>query len=165
MLSFKRYVPVTLTIVAAILLQGILLYADQKDSPQKAVIEFSKAYFMLNECMADRICDANKTIGDTEAVAYYLSLAADKAKQRGFSINYMKTSLYHIKTKTIRMDNETAEIQITGMRRFAMNPLYALVAQVFGFSKPQAVDEIITVKNENGRWKVCGNPLGLPLAI
>jgi len=77
----------------------------------------------------------------------------------------MKTSLYHIKTKTIRMDKNTAEIQLTGMRRFAMNPLYALVAQVFGFSKPQAVDRIMTVKNENGRWKVCGNPLNLSFAI
>ena len=165
MLPFKRYTPIALTIVAAVLLQMVFVYADRQDSPHRAVLEFSKAYFMLSECMADRLCEAHKTIGDTDAVEYYLSLAAHQARQRGFSLNYMRTRLYDIKTKAIRMDNDTAEVQLSGKRRFAMNPLYALVAQIFGFSKPQVVDKIITVKNENGQWKVCGNPLDLPSII
>jgi len=62
MLPFKRYFPIALTIAGAVVLQLVFIYADLQDSPQKAVIEFSKAYFMLNECMADRICEAHKTI-------------------------------------------------------------------------------------------------------
>ncbi len=162
MVQYKRFTPLVLTLLAAVIFQMILVVADRHDTPTRAAIEFSKAYFMLNPSMAGRLCQDLQTIGDMDAVQYYRYSIAQQAKERGFSLSYMKTRLYDIKTKTLKRDETSAEVQLLGKRRFAMNPLYAIVAQVFGFSKPQTVEAIIPVRNENGRWKVCGNPFDLP---
>jgi len=161
MAQFKRFTPLVLSIAAAIVIQLIFVAVDRRDTPNKAVIEFSKAYFMLSPCMADRLCKDQQTVGDVDAVAYYLSRVAHRAEKRGFSSDFMKTKLYHVKTTTLKRDETTAEIHLHGMRRFAMNPLYDLVSRLFGFSKPQVVDVVVTVRKEEGQWKVCGEPFGL----
>ncbi|MBW1695327.1 MAG: hypothetical protein JRH18_08405 [Deltaproteobacteria bacterium] len=161
MAPLKRYTTLAVTILAAIIVQLILISADRRDTPTKAVIEFSKAFFMFKPSMAERLCEDLHTIGGMNAVEYFLSVIAGEARERGFGLGYMKTRLYDVKTKTLKKDDKSAEVQLVGKRRFAMNPLYALVAQIFGFSKPQKVETIITVRNENGRWKVCDNPLEL----
>jgi hypothetical protein len=165
MAQLKRFTPFALAILAAIILQLIFIVMDRRDTPDRAVIEFSKAYFMLSPSMTERLCTDLQRIGDMDTVGYYRYLVAEEAEERGFRLNFMKTKLYDIKTKTLKMDDTSAEVQLSGKRRFAMNPLYAMVAQLFGFSKPQRVEEIIRVKNENGRWKVCGQPFDLPTKI
>jgi hypothetical protein len=156
--QYRRFTPLVLTLLAAIVFQMILVVADRHDTPARAAVEFSKAFFMLSPTMSSRLCEDLQTIEDMDAAQYYRYAIAQQAQERGFRLEYMKTRLYDIKTKILKRDDTSAEVQLIGKRRFAMNPLYAIVGQVFGFSKPQTVEAIIPVRNENGRWKVCGNP-------
>ena len=160
--QFNRLKPFALAILAGLILQIILVFADCKDSPSRAVIDFSKAYFMLNPKMADRLCEERRTMDDVKVVDYYLDRLATTAKKRGFGLDYMKNRLYHVKTETLQMDDTTAQVRLTGTRRFAMNPLYAVVGQIFGFTKSHPVDEVLTLVKESDRWKICGNPFRLP---
>ena len=163
--QFKRFAPIALSVFAALILQVIFVFADCNDTPNRAVIEFSKAYFMLNPTMAERLCADRKMIGDIDTVNHYLHLVSQDARERGFRLGFMKNRLYHIKTKTLRVDDTSAEVHLKGRKRFAMNPLYALVAQIFGFSESHEVDQTLSLVKEGGSWKVCGGAFELPLEI
>ncbi|HIJ56077.1 MAG TPA: hypothetical protein HPQ03_08120 [Deltaproteobacteria bacterium] len=163
--QFRRFAPIAFSVLAALILQAIFVFADCKDTPDRAVVEFSKDYFMLNPTMAERLCADRKKIGDTDTVNHYLHIVSQKAQARGFRLEFMKNRLYNIKTKTLRMDDTSAEVQLRGRKRFAMNPLYATVAQIFGFSKSQEVDQTLSLVKEEGSWKVCDGLFDLPLEI
>jgi|GEM_PF-215336 hypothetical protein len=158
MSRYRLYAPLALGLLIGIVFQAIVIAGDCRETPNDAVISFSKDYFMLNPAMADRLCQESKRVGDIDLVAYYLDTVAKAAKERGYGRDYMKNRLYHIRTTTLRKDDTSADIRLTGFRRFGMNPLFAIVGQVFGFTEPTHVDEVITVVKEGNRWKVCGSP-------
>jgi len=163
--QFRRFAPIALSVLAALILQAIFVFADCKDTPGRAAIEFSKAYFMLNPIMTERLCADRKMVGDIDTVNHYIHIVSQKAGARGFRLEFMKNRLYNIKTKTLRMDDTSAEVHLKGRKRFAMNPLYAIVAQIFGFSKSHEVDQTLSLVKKDGSWKVCGGLFDLPLEI
>lgn len=163
--QFKRFTPIAISVFAALILQAIFIFADCKDTPGRAVTEFSEAYFMLNSSMAERLCADRKIIGNIQTVDHYLHLVSQKAGARGFRPEFMKNRLYDIKTTTLRMDDTSAEVRLRGRKRFAMNPLYALVGQIFGFTQSHEVDQTISLVKEEGSWKVCDGLFDLPLEI
>ena len=165
MAQFRRFSPIALSVLAALILQAIFVFADSKDTPGMAAIEFSKAYFMLNPTMADRLCADRKMIGDIDTVNHYIHIVSQKAGARGFRLEFMKNRLYNIKTKTLRIDDTSAEVRLKGRKRFAMNPLYAIVAQIFGLSKSHEVDQTLSLVKKDGSWKVCGGLFDLPIEI
>jgi len=155
---YRQAVPVALAIAIFIVLQALLILGDRKDTPGDAVIAFSKAYFMLDPSMGKWLCSASRTIGGVDGVAYHLAWVDQQARERGFSAEYMKNRLDHIRVYTLQQDEKTAKVRLTAMRRFAMNPLYALVGQIFGFTRAHEVEETLTVVKEGNRWKVCEAP-------
>jgi hypothetical protein len=165
MLRYRLYAPLAVGLLIGIVLQLILIVGDARKTPNDAVISFSKAYFMQNPSMVDWLCEERKMFGDIDLVAYHLTTIAHEAKERGYSRDYMKNRLYHIRTTLLRQDDETAEVRITGRRRFAMNPLYDLIGQLFGFTEARSVEAVLTVVKEDGRWKVCGSPFRFPTEI
>jgi len=165
MAQFRRFSPIALSVLGALILQAIFVFADCKDTPGMAAIEFSKAYFMLNPTMTERLCADRKMVGDIDTVNHYIHIVSQKAGARGFRLEFMKNRLYNIKTKTLRMDDTSAEVHLTGRKRFAMNPLYAIVAQIFGFSKSHEVDQTLSLVKKDGSWKVCGGLFDLPIEI
>jgi hypothetical protein len=144
------------------LVQVLFSLADQKDTPNKAVVEFSKAYFQLDRSMADRICKKQLTADDVDIVDQYLYLASKEANERGFDINFLKNKLYHIETQTLSKNDTTAKIRITGKTRVAINPVYPVVAKLFNIGATQEVEETFNVIKEDSKWKVCGNLFSLP---
>jgi hypothetical protein len=165
MAQFRRFSPIALSVLGALILQAIFVFADCKDTPGMTAIEFSKAYFMLNPTMTERLCADRKMVGDIDTVNHYIHIVSQKAGARGFRLEFMKNRLYNIKTKTLRMDDTSAEVHLTGRKRFAMNPLYAIVAQIFGFSKSHEVDQTLSLVKKDGSWKVCGGLFDLPIEI
>ena len=75
----------------------------------------------------------------------------------------MKNRLYHIQTQTISKKENEAQIRITGKIRVSINPVYAIVANLFNIGATHEVDDIINVIKEDGKWKVCGNLFSLPV--
>jgi len=135
--------------------------ADAKDSPNKAVVEFSKSYFMLDKSMTKRICKKLLASDDTNVVDEYLYSVAKTARERGFDINFLKNKLYHIQTETISKNDTKAAIRITGKIRVAINSVYPVIAKIFNIGSTHEVDEIIHVIKEDGKWKVCGKLFSL----
>jgi hypothetical protein len=162
MIQLSRSVGIILVLIVGFLVQLLFSLADLRDTPNKAVVEFSKAYFQLDRSMADRICKKQLTTDPVDIVDQYLYLAAKEANERGFDINFMKSKLYHIETETLSKNDTTAKIRITGKKRVAVNPVYPIVAQLFNIGATHEVDETFNVIKEDSEWKVCGNLLSLP---
>ena len=162
MIQLSRSVGIILVLIVGFLVQFLFSLADLRDTPNKAVVEFSKAYFQLDRSMADRICKKQLTTDPVDIVDQYLYLAAKEANERGFDINFMKSKLYHIETETLSKNDTTAKIRITGKKRVAINHVYPIVAQLFNIGATHEVDETFNVIKEDSEWKVCGNLLSLP---
>ena len=161
MVQLSRSAGIILVLIIGFVVQLIFSVADSIDTPNKAVVKFSKAYFELDKSMTERICKKELASGDVDVVDEYLYLAAKTARERGFEINFLKNKLYHIETETISKSNNEAQIRITGKIRVAINPVYPVVAKLFNIGSTHDVDEIIRVIKEDGQWKVCGKLFSL----
>ena len=148
---------IALVIVLGFALQGIFAWADSKDTPYRAVVEFSKAYFTLDGSMADRLCEEQQFVDDVDVVEQYIHQAAESVKQRGFGKNFAKSKLSHIETHTEFKGDDQAVVTFEAVRRVAINPVYANVATVFDLNATYPVEAEINVIKENGKWKVCQN--------
>ncbi|MBW1608101.1 MAG: hypothetical protein JRF45_10395 [Deltaproteobacteria bacterium] len=162
MIQLSRSVGIILVLIVGFLVQVLFSLADQRDTPNKAVVEFSKAYFQLDRSMADRICQKQLTTDDVDIVDQHLYLAAKEANERGFDINFIKNKLYHIETETLSKNDTTAKIRITGKTRVAINHVYPIVAQLFNIGATHEVNQTFNVIKEDNQWKVCGNLFSLP---
>lgn len=156
MAHLSRSAGIILVIIVGIVVQLIFSMSDARDTPSKAVVEFSKAYFNLDKSMAKRICKKELVSKDGNVVDQYLYDVAQTAKERGFNIDFLKHKLYHIETETISKTKNDAQIRITGKIRVAINSVYPVIAQLFNIGSTRKVDQIIHVIKENGQWKVCG---------
>ena len=162
MIQLSRSVGIILVLIVGFLVQVLFSLADQRDTPNKAVVEFSKAYFQLDRSMADRICQKQLTTDDVDIVDQHLYLAAKEANERGFDINFIKNKLYHIETETLSKNDTTAKIRITGKTRVAINHVYPIVAQLFNIGATHEVNQTFNVIKEDSQWKVSGNLFSLP---
>lgn len=156
-------IPILLAVVVGLIFQASFLGVESKDSPQKAVVEFAKAYFKLDPSMAERICDEMKTIDDVDVVDQYIYQKTREGQERGLGKNYMKTKLYHIDTHTVSVAADSAQIRLTGKKRKSINPVYAIVAQIFMIGDAHEIEATFNVVKEDGRWKVCANPLNISI--
>ena len=163
MVRLSKTAGIILVLVLGFLVQSIFSFADHIDSPSKAVVQFSKAYFKLDKSMAKRICKKRLASENVDVIDQYIHLAAKEAKERGFGINFMKNKLYDIETETISQKDNEAQVWITGKIRVSINPGYTIVAKLFNIGATHEVDEIINVIKEDGKWKVCGNLFSLPV--
>ncbi len=157
----NKYIPIAAVIIVAFILQIVLIAADDHESPGKAAVEFSKAYFKLNKAMEKRLCSAITEDGESDVVGDYLYRVTDQANSEGFDGSWMKMVLSHIETETQMMDDNVAEVRINCNRRRAVNPVFALVAKIFSLGETYKVEETLTLVKEDDRWKVCGEPFAL----
>jgi len=157
----SKLATIAAVIVVAFILQVVLIVADHHESPGKAAVEFSKAYFKLNKAMEKRLCREITEEGESDVVSDYLNRVADQAKSEGYDVSWMKMALSHIETETQMVDDNVAEVRINCNRRRAVNPVFALVAKLFSLGETYKVEETLTLVKEDGLWKVCGEPFGL----
>ncbi len=148
-----KIVTVTLIFLLSLFLQVMFGFADVRDTPNKAVAEFAKAYFCFDKAMTDRLCEEAKTADDTDVVGRYIYRAEKEAGERGYSLFYMKESLYHVETHLLNETPTSAEVRLVCQTK---PPL-----QSFFTKKRGEVDETLSLKKENGVWKVCGRPFSL----
>ena len=159
--SDGKFFTIAAVIIVALILQVLLMTAGHQDTPGKAAVEFSKAYFKLSKAMKQRLCNEITDEFGSDVVADYLYRVADQAKTEGFKDSWMTMVLFNIKTETEMVDQNIAEVRINCSSRRAVNPLYALVAKIFCLGQTYKVEETLTLVKENGLWKVCGEPFEL----
>lgn len=159
--SGSRFLTFTSIIMLGLILQVVLAVADQRDSPEKAALEFAEAYFWLDPAMSNRLC--KDLVGDAEsnAAQNYLQRIDQEARSLGYEVNYMKQGLYHIDLKTTLKDADSATVAIKGERRRTINPVFGLVARWFFVGETHPVETTLDLVKEDGAWKVCGKPFRL----
>ena len=145
----------TMVFLLAIFFQVIFVFADTRDTPGKAAVEFARMYYQLDSAMATRLCDELALDEENKVVASYIQSTTKQAKERGYDISYMKNSLFNVKTHTLKMNSSSAEIRITGDMKKGINPLFAYVGKLFFLGKTTPLDQTVNVIKEGGKWKVC----------
>ncbi|NNG00443.1 MAG: hypothetical protein HKM93_13740 [Desulfobacteraceae bacterium] len=148
-----------IVILLGIFLQIFLIQADSMDSPSRAVIEFSKAYFTFDTDMSDRLC--SRILENEDVIGDYIYNAGQEASAKGYDIGFLKQSLSHIHTEIVEPDDTSVRIHLTAKRRTGINPAFTWVATLFRLGQTHEVDEYIDVVQEDGQWKVCGSPFSL----
>ena len=149
-------------IVVFVILQAILISVGEVDNPAEAAVDFTKAYYMLDgAAMSKLLCNELAEDEEADVVGTYLNSVAVRARSMGFSQNYMRSQLSHIKTEIQMADETSATVRITGERLRSINPVYAIVGRLFFLIKSHKVDKTLNLVKEDGRWKVCGQPFSL----
>ena len=161
MVGNSKIPKIAAVIFVAFILQIVLILADRHESPGKAAVDFSKAYFKLSTDIGEHLCSEITEDGASDVVDDYLARVADQARSEGFHVSWMKMALSHIETEIQMMEDNVAEVRISGTRRRAVNPVFALVAKIFSLGETHHVEETLTLVKENNHWKVCGEPFGL----
>ena len=158
----KSIIPkIVIVIIAAFILQIVLVTTDHHESPGTAAVDFSKAYFKLNKDMEKHLCNEITEDGESDVVDDYINRVADQARLEGFDASWMKMALLHIETETQMVEDNVAEVHINCLRRRAVNPVFALVAKIFNLGETYKVEETLTLVKEDDVWKVCGEPFAL----
>ena len=159
--SGSRFLTIASVVIVAVILQGIFIVADRKETPDKAAVEFAQAYFMLDKSMANYLCSDLKGDEENDVVGDYIYRVADEARTSGFAPSYMRSRLIEIETNTRMINADTAEVRITAESEREINPVYVLVGRVFRLIEAHPVHATLTVIKEKGHWKVCGQPFTL----
>ncbi|MFC1858504.1 hypothetical protein ACFL9U_10850 [Thermodesulfobacteriota bacterium] len=150
---------ILLAIFIGLAIQAIYLGLESKDTPSKAVVEFAKAYYMLDHDMANRLCNELRSDEDADDVDQFVYRAAVEGNKRGFNQCFMRGKLYHIETRTTPEGDDKALVHFTAKRLTAINPVYAIVAQIFKIAETRDIDKEFNVVLEDGLWKVCDRDL------
>jgi hypothetical protein len=151
-----------LTLLLAMFLQVAFVFADGSETPSRAAVEVSKAYFRLDPAMADLICEQRRVVDDVDMVERYLDQMQQEAAARGFDLRMMKKGLYHIETEVLSSSEEEARVQVSGVLRTRINPVYAWVAGLFHLGETVPVEKVVDLVKEDGQWKACGGLLSPP---
>ena len=159
--SGSKIIVLAAVVIVAFILQFALIGADRNETPGTVAVDFSKAYFNLDADMADLICSEMAGDEDADVVDDYIQRVAAEARAEGFEPSWKKMALAHIELETEMVDENTAQIQITGERRRSPNPVFGAVAKIFCLGDTHQVEETLTVVKEDDGWKVCGQPFSL----
>ena len=156
----NRYVMIGVVVFIGIVFQLLLYFADQRDTPTKVAVRFTEAYLKLDDSMSQWLCQKyNDKEADGNMTSRYLEYAAREARERGLSINIMRSKLYNLKTKIVSLEKDNALIRITGDKKVYVNPVYATVAHIFDLGQTDQFNEVVNVVKENDQWKVCQDML------
>lgn len=159
--SGGKFLTFTSIVILAVILQGLLIIGETRETPEKAAIEFARAYFWLDPAMADRLCSALAPTDGTGPIQAHLQRIGDEARSMGYGLDYMKQELYQIETRTLRQEGRQAEVRLTAVRKRAINPVFGAVGEAFGLTTPHRLDATLQLLQEDGRWKICGRPFAL----
>jgi hypothetical protein len=152
-----------LVVILAVCFQVVFVFADCRQTATGTAIDFSKAYFLLDDDLEKYLC--SDLAGDEEMspAAAYLQAKTDEARERGFGLGMVRQTIYHVKAKTLSQDGESATIHLHGLRRTCIHPVFSWVAKLFRIGQTHEFEETLELTKEDGRWKVCGSPYGLSL--
>ncbi len=151
-----KYLGLLVVILIGLGTTALLYAADSKDSPRKAVLEFTKAYFNYDVSMADRICNDSIIVDEMNVVNEYIARARDNAEESGFTLFYQKNKLYNIEIhEDINMKNGKGTVSMDFERKAPLRSFFTDEELI----EEKAEFEVVRV---DGTWKVCGDLFDLP---
>jgi len=121
----------------------------QNDSPEKVVKNFAKAYFMLDNSMAQYLAkDAVNKIDP------YLEKKATEARNRGYKISFLQKFPTRMNIKIINMNDSSATVEFDAITIRNINPVFRIIGSALDLLEQYKVHDIITLVKENQEWKI-----------
>ena len=149
----KKIITIALVVLLGVFLQVAFIFADIRDTPNKAVTEFVNAYVTFDRSMADRLCGDTLTVDGVDIVDAYIYKAKLEAKERGYSLWYLKDCLFHPETHTVSMEADKARIAFHALRKRTLRNFFT--------KEKKNIEAVFNLVLEDGKWKICGNPFDL----
>ena len=143
-------------VVLGLCIQLALAFADLKETPSEAAINFLQAYYKLDPDLSDRVCEDQKVIDDVDVVDAYLYAKTSEAAQMGFGKGWKQHKLGQIEIEALAIDEKSASFQVSAQAHMEINPLFSWVAGLFRIGESHPVENKVDLILEDGRWKVCG---------
>ncbi|HHP7234521.1 MAG TPA: hypothetical protein ACFCUC_07820 [Desulfobacterales bacterium] len=160
----ERFFTIVTVLAIALIVQLALGYMAQRENPAEIAVEFTRAYFDLDPAMAEYLCSDFTSDEATDPVQAHIHQVADQAREVGFDLNYMRHRLFSVHTEILSLSEDEALVRITAQRKRNINPVYTLIARLFFLGDTEHVDETLKLIQEDGHWKVCGEPFSLSAA-
>ncbi len=157
MSKFRDLTTIALTVFGAVILQLLFVSAELKETPDRAAVAFAKAYYGLDVSMENRIC--TEILGAGDPVGDLIHRASVEADQRGYSLGYMKSQLFHIRSAIIEHDQDSAQIALAFERKKAIHPVFAYFAKMWKIGDTHHEEMVIDLILEDGKWKVCNGEI------
>ena len=148
--KYKSAISIALVILLGIALQVVFVFAETKDTPNKAAVEFAEAYFKFDPAMKYMLCSKLCDDQEQDYVAIYIHESSMRARDLGYNLSYLKTGLKDIMTTTLARDENSATIEFKAKSKYALRTF-------FTGDKFEVHHKFDLIK-EDGKWKVCGNP-------
>ena len=145
--------------------QVSFVLVDNKQTATGTAIDFSKAYFLLDDDMEKYICSELAGEEDESVVVSYLQTMNDEARARGFGTGMVRQTIDHVETETLAQDSESATIHLKGQNRTCIHPVFAYVAKLFRLGQTYTFEATLELVKEDGMWKVCGDPYDLSTGV
>lgn len=157
----KQLIIIGAVLLAGIVLQLVLIFAESKDTPSKAAVGFATEYYNLSPSMTDYLCSELAEQRDAGMVQDYINQVADQARQSGFELSYMRKRLFSVHTEILSQTESAAEVRITAKAKRNINPAFTIIAKLFFIGETYPIDETLNLIREEGKWKVCGQVFDL----
>ena len=115
---------ITLTLLCAIFLQVIFVFAQNAETPSKAVAEFAHRYYGLDPAMKERICSELLENSEINPVDQTIYAAHHEASQRGLSLWMIRNSLAHVNTQLLEKEGDTARVKLEAERKNSLRKFF-----------------------------------------
>ena len=151
---FRNLIPLVLVVLLGILVQVVLVAADTKETPAKAAVAFTKAFYKLSPAVTERMC--GDLLADENPTDEVFHQAVMDAQARGFSASYPRMQLFHLQAAVLAQDEASAQVRLTCSMKRAIHPAFAYFLKIMDMGETYHLDEVVDLVNEDGKWKVCG---------
>ncbi len=165
----NTWAPLVLVVILGVLVQLVLIAGSMKKTPYRSAEAFAKAYFRLDPAaMADELCNhgiVKTKAADVNIVKAYLDRVYDEAHSDGYALERMRRSFSDARTESSYTGADCATLQISGLVRTDINPVFGWVGWLFSLTPPTPVSATLQLVKKNGQWKVCGQPFGMTVPV
>ena len=159
MAILRKYSSLAVTLIIGVLIQGIFILADKNETPNKAAVEFFKAYYLMDtETMSDHLCKSFTSQGFVDRYKYAME---NQAEARGYETSYLKNRLYHVRTEVLGNNGSAATVRLTAGQRKSINIVFEYIGLIFGLLDKSEVDQTVNLVKEGESWKVCAGSIAL----
>ena len=163
MIKGLKLISVALTLFVLVSINSTFALAGE-DSPEKVVRNFTDAYFMLDQSMADYLSkDCLLNEDGKNVVDLYLENKAREAKTHGYQLSFLQMKPVAIQIKVLSQKESSAKILCTADIVRSINPFYRIMGSIFGLLNKYKAQGFITVVKENENWRIDPGSFDLPI--
>ncbi len=151
---FRNVIPLTLVVLLGVLVQVGLLAVETKETPTRAAVAFTEAFYKLSPGVADHLC--RDLLEEDNRIEERFYQAATEARRKGFSDAYPRMQLFHLEAVVLAEDETSAQVKLEASMKRAIHPAFAYFLRMWNMGATYHLDEVVDMVKEEGRWKVCG---------